>query len=125
MLVLSPKHIVWSGPALTSALPTVTVMLSVAVHPFASVTVTLYTVVVLGDTVMLDVVAPVFHAKNTPFVVDAVTVVLSPKHIVWFGPTSTFVLPTVTVIASVAVQPLLSVTVTLYVVVVDGDTLIL
>lgn len=40
---------------------TVTVPEAAAVHPLASVTVTLYTVVEEGFTVILAVVAPVFH----------------------------------------------------------------
>jgi len=88
-------------------------MLSLAVQPFALVTVTLYTVVVLGDTLILCVVAPVFQANDTAFALDALTVVLEPKQMVWSGPTLTLALPTVTVTLSVAVQPFALVTVTL------------
>jgi len=63
--------------------------------------------------VILCVVAPVFHAKNTPLLVVALIVVLEPKQMVWFGPNSTFVLPTTTVMLSLAVQPFALVTVTL------------
>ncbi len=38
-----------------------TVLLAVAVHPLAAVTVTVYVVVVVGLTVMEAVVAAVFH----------------------------------------------------------------
>jgi hypothetical protein len=41
---------------------TVTVILVFAWQPLASVAVTVYVVVVLGDTVMLVVVAPLLHA---------------------------------------------------------------
>jgi len=40
---------------------TVTTLLAVALQPFTSVTVTLYVVVRIGLTVILAVLAPVFH----------------------------------------------------------------
>ena len=45
---------------------TVMVVLAVAVHPFALVTVTVYVVVPAGVTVIAEVVAPVLHAYVPP-----------------------------------------------------------
>ena len=51
---------------------------AVSVHPFASVTVTVYVVAVVGFTVMAAVVAPVLQRKDTP--PDAVSVVEPPTQ---------------------------------------------
>src|SRR5688572_450750 len=57
---------------------TVTVVEHELVHPFASVTVTVYVVAVVGFTVMAAVVAPVLQRKDTP--PDAVSVVEPPTQ---------------------------------------------
>ena len=62
--VVSPSQIVVSvaETATESAPPvTVTSTLALAVQPAALVTVTVYVVLLAGDTVMLAVVAPVLH----------------------------------------------------------------
>jgi hypothetical protein len=58
-VAVPPSHIVASATVGEGRLFTFTVALVLAVHPLLSVTVTLYAVVVLGDTLMLCVVAPV------------------------------------------------------------------
>jgi hypothetical protein len=58
-VAVPPSHIVASATVGAGKLFTLTVALVVAVQPLLSVTVTLYAVVVLGDTLMLCVVAPV------------------------------------------------------------------
>ena len=62
-LALEPLQIVASTPALTvgSALTVTVVTADVAEQPFAFVTVTLYEVALVGDTVIEAVVAPVLH----------------------------------------------------------------
>ena len=62
---------------------TVTVVEHELVQPFASVTVTVYTVVTLGVTVVIGVVAPVLHKKDTP--PAAVSMCESPGQIVAGG----------------------------------------
>jgi hypothetical protein len=95
-----------------------------AEHVLASVTVTPYVVVVVGDTVMDAVVAVVLQRYPTP--PPAVSVLLPPRHIaegveVMDGAGSVL---TVTVLDAVAEQVLASVTTTEYVVVVVGDTVV-
>jgi hypothetical protein len=62
-LALEPLQIVASAPALTvgSALTVTVVAEEVAEQPFAFVTVTLYDVALVGETVIEAVVAPVLH----------------------------------------------------------------
>jgi len=62
-LALEPLQIVASTPALTvgRALTVTVVTADVAEQPFAFVTVTLYEVALVGDTVIEAVVAPVLH----------------------------------------------------------------
>ena len=61
-VVLSPIHITVEPVKDTVGLGfTVTVLVAVAVHPLAAVTVTVYVVVLAGLTVMEAVVAAVFH----------------------------------------------------------------
>jgi hypothetical protein len=95
-----------------------------AEHVLASVTVTVYVVVVVGDTVMDAVPAVVLHEYPVPPL--AVSVLLPPTHIaagaaVIDGAGSVL---TVTVLDAVAEQALASVTTTEYVVVVVGDTVV-
>jgi hypothetical protein len=83
-----------------------------ALHPFISVTVTEKVVGVLGETMMLDDVAPVLHENTVP--PDAVSVAFVPMQMVMltgeiFAVGSGF---TFTVLEAEAVQPLASVTVT-------------
>ena len=100
---------------------TVTVCDATAVQPLASVTVTLYAVVLAGDTVMLAVVAPVFHSYPEPPL--AVRVVFSPSQMMVSPVMAAFGSGfTVTIRLAASVQPLPSVTVTPYVVVLAGDT---
>jgi hypothetical protein len=58
-VAVPPSHIVASATVGAGRLFTLTVALVVAVQPLLSVTVTLYTVVAFGDTLILCVVAPV------------------------------------------------------------------
>jgi hypothetical protein len=82
------------------------------VHPFASVTVTVYVVVTVGVTVMVAVVAPVLQRKEIPPV--AVNVAGSPGHS--GGTTQTIAHTgggfTVTVAEQELLHPFASVTVT-------------
>ena len=94
---------------------TVTVLEAVAVHPLLSVAVTLYVVVEAGETVMEELVEPLLHEYEPPAPApEAVSVTLAPEQ------TAPGLLIeavggelTVTVREAVAVQPLLSVAVTL------------
>jgi hypothetical protein len=103
---------------------TVTVSVADAWHPLASDTVTLYVVVAVGLTVILLVVDPLLQIYVLP--PFAVRVVLSPRQIslspLIVGVGIGF---TVTVSLATAWHPLASVTVTLYVVVAVGLTVIL
>ena len=105
-----PKHIIWSGVALATTCPTETVTTSVPVQPCASVAVTLYVVVVAGDTRIVAVFSPLLHTYVWP--PEAVKVAVLPSQMLWSGPASTVILPTVTVTSSLSVQPKTSVTVT-------------
>ena len=101
---------------------TVTVLEQELVHPCALVTVTVYVVVTLGLTVIDAVVAPVLQRKDTPPV--AVSVDEAPIQIDGFAGVmlqagSGF---TVTVFEQELVHPCALVTVTVYVVVVVGLT---
>jgi hypothetical protein len=61
-VVLSPEHIVTSGPALTvGSRFTVTVTSSVSSQPLLSIAVTVYVVVDVGEIVMVEELSPVFH----------------------------------------------------------------
>ena len=90
---------------------TVTVVEHELVQPLASVTVTVYTVVTLGVTVVIGVVAPLLHRKDIPPAADSTCE--PPGHIVaggqieHIGPP-----PTVTVVEQELLQPLALVTVT-------------
>ena len=94
-------------------------------HPFAAVPVILYVVVVFGPTVMDELVDPVFHSNAVPEIVeDAFIVADAPLHIsmslavsvsTGFGKTFTVTSPVLT-------HPSGLVTVTLYVVVAAGET---
>jgi len=103
---------------------TVTVLEAVAVQPLAFVTVTVYVVVEPGDTVILVVVAPVLHEYVPPPL--AVKVAFCPLQIgdglLMLAVGFVF---TVKVLESVSVQPLAFVTVTEYVVVEEGETVML
>jgi hypothetical protein len=116
-----------SGPlAVTFAFAaglTVTVCEAVAEQPFASVTATVYVVVEAGVTVIDDVVAPVDHENDVPPL--AVSVALVPAQIA-DGPEMVAVGSGLTVMVCDAlfVQPRASVTVTVYVVVEVGVTVI-
>ena len=119
-----PLHIVALVPAsaVGTAL-TVTVTLSVDVQLDPLVTVTVYVLLVVGDTVVVAAVAPVLHAYVPPPV--AVNVVDLPLHIVALVPASavgTALTVTVTLSVDVQLDPL--VTVTVYVVLDTGDTVI-
>ena len=94
-------------------------------HPFAFVTVTEYVVVEAGVTVMLAVVAELLHEYEVPPL--AVRVALAPLHIETVAGKMLAVgfEFTVTVRDIVAVQLFALVTVTVYVVVVAGFTVIL
>ena len=102
-------------------------MLAVPVQPLAAVPVTLYVVVVAGLTVMLAVVSPVLHSKEVAGRFEVtVSVEGSPKQM---SPSlavavSTGFGNTVTVRDPVVTQPCGLVTVTLYVVVATGETVI-
>ncbi|MBL0238322.1 MAG: hypothetical protein IPQ02_17455 [Saprospiraceae bacterium] len=117
-VLLVPAHILVSPVIVTTGFgSTVNVRLAVPVHPFASVTVTLYVPAVL--TLILCVVAVVDHKYvngAVPTLGLAVNVLLVPAHILLppvivttgFG-------STVNVRLAVPVHPFASVTVTLYV----------
>ena len=102
-------------------------MLVLPVQPFNAVPETKYVVVVVGLTVMLVVVSPVLHTKVVAGRLDVtVSVEGSPKQMApslavtvstGFGKTFTIAEPVVT-------QPCGLVTVTLYVVVATGETVI-
>jgi hypothetical protein len=100
--------------------PIVTVATAVPVHPAASVPVTVYEVVLVGETVIGLVVAPVFQEYvEAPL---AVKVASAPKQIV--GELTVIVAAglTVTVATAVPVHPAASVPVTVYEVVEVGLT---
>jgi len=103
---------------------TVIVAEAVLVHPLASVPVTVYEVVDAGETVILVVVAPVFHEYVTA--PPALSVALCPEQIDVEGETVTtgsgF---TFTVAVAVLIQPFPSVPVTVYVVFPPGETVTL
>jgi hypothetical protein len=123
---ISVTAIIGVGNALT-----VITWVEVAVQPFELVTVTVYVVVVMGDLVMAEVSSPVFQLYDVPPL--AVIVALAPVQMI----PSLFIVPdvsateiegvgsglTVIVVEVVAVQPSALVTVTVYVVVVIGETL--
>jgi vacuolar-type H+-ATPase subunit F/Vma7 len=95
----------------------------VLVHPFEPVPVTVYVVVVVGETVtVVPLRLPGFHTYVTPPV--PVSVVLPPVQMVPLAADDVIVgrLFTVIVRVDVFVQPLEPVPVTVYVVVVAGDT---
>jgi hypothetical protein len=121
-VVHSPAHIV-SLPLIVMSGKGSTVIIFCAVpwQPLASVAVTLYVVVLAGVTVIDDVVAPLLQMYVTPPV--AVNITLPPVHTV-DGPDMLMVGNgcTVTVFCAVPWQPLASVAVTLYVVVLPGLT---
>jgi len=101
---------------------TVTVLEHELLHPLASVTVTVYVVVTVGLTVIEAVVAPVLHKKDVP--PDAVSVDEPPTQMVGLGGVilhdgTGF---TVTVVEHELLHPLALVTVTVYVVVTVGLT---
>jgi hypothetical protein len=110
-------QIVQVGPGVT-----VTVAEHELLHPFALVTVTVYVVVVVGFTVMEAVVAALLHRNEVP--PEAVNVAEPPTQndeseiaMLHVGPGFT-----VTVVEQVLVHPLPFVTVTEYVVVAVGLT---
>ena len=101
-------------------------MLAVPVQPFRAVPVTMYVVVAVGLTVMLAVVSPVLHANvagrlDVTFSVEGSPKQMAPSLAVTvsngFGNTLIITEPVVT-------QPCGLVTVTLYVVVAAGETVI-
>lgn len=91
---------------------TVTVLEAVPVHPLTSVTVTVYEVVVIGETVMFAVTAALLHEKELP--PFAFNVALLPLQIVGAAGEIDAIrlLITVTVFEADAVQPFTSVAVT-------------
>ena len=101
---------------------TITVFVHELLHPLASVTVTVYVVVTTGLTVIEAVVSDVLHRKDTP--PDAVSVAELPIQISGSGHemSQTGSGFTVTVVEHELLQPFASVTVTVYVVVVVGLT---
>jgi hypothetical protein len=103
---------------------TVTVLEHELVHPLAFVTVTEYVVVVVGLTVIDAVVAPVLHRNDVP--PAAVSVDEAPIQIVGLAGVMLHVGSgfTVTVVEHELVHPAALVTVTVYVVVVVGLTVI-
>jgi hypothetical protein len=103
---------------------TVTVVEQELVHPCALVTVTVYVVVIVGLTVIAAVVAAVLHRNDVPPV--AVNVEEAPMQIAGFAGVILQVGNgfTVTVVVHELLQPLPSVTVTVYVVVIVGLTVI-
>ena len=103
---------------------TVTVVEHELVHPFAFVTVTVYVVVVVGLTVIEAVVAVLLHRNDVP--PEAVNVDEPPIQIDGFAGVMLHVGGgfTVTVVEHELVQPLALVTVTVYVVVEVGFTVI-
>jgi hypothetical protein len=103
---------------------TVTVAFALATQLSPFVTVTLYVVVAVGLTVMLGVVAPLLQMYEVPPL--AVNVVLSPTQIS-LSPVMTTAGSGLTVTVALALATQLSpfVTVTLYVVVVVGLTVML
>lgn len=112
-------HMTQVGPGVT-----VIVVVHVAEQPLASVTVTVYVVVTVGFTVIDAVAAPVLQRKDTP--PDAVSVDEPPTQMeeseaVMLHTGAGF---TTTVVEHELVQPLASVTVTVYVVVAIGVTVI-
>ena len=91
-----------------------------------AVTVTVYTVVVVGETVVIAVVTPELHAYvPTPVAVkvELVVVQLTVPGLA-DAVAAGCVLLTVTVTELVPVQPLAAVTVTVYAVVVVGETVV-
>jgi hypothetical protein len=124
-VVLPPRHILVSPLIVGVGIGfTVTVSFVEAWHPLASDTVTLYVVVAVGLTVILLVVEPLLQIYVLP--PPAVSVVLSPRHMI-VSPLIVGVGIGFTVMVSFveAWQPLASDTVTLYVVVAVGLTVIL
>jgi hypothetical protein len=98
--------------------PMVTVATADPVQP-SEVPVTVYEVVLAGETVIELVVSPVFHEyESAP---SAVNVASSPEHIVGELTVTVNEELTVTVATAVAVIPL-SIEVTVYEVVADGET---
>jgi hypothetical protein len=108
-------------PAVGNVELTVTITLLVAEQLFPFDTVTVYVVVVVGETVILAVVGPVFHRYVEP--PDAVNTTDFPVHIFTFSPACALSVFTETVTELVAEQPLTSVPVTVYVVVLAGDAI--
>ena len=94
--------------------------LPLALQPFVLVQVAVYVVVDVGETVSVVPVAPVFQV-TVPTQVLAVSVALSPKHIVFESTVTVGNGFTVTVTVPVAAQPLIW-QFTVYVVVTDGVT---
>jgi hypothetical protein len=124
-VVLSPRHMIVSPLIVGVGIGfTVTISLADAPQPLTLVTVTLYVVVAVGVTVMLLVVDPLLQIYVLPPL--AVRVVLSPRQIL-VSPLKVGVGIglTITVSFADASQPLASDTVTLYVVVAVGLTVIL
>jgi len=102
----------------------VTVVEHELLQPLAFVTVTVYVVVTVGFTVMDAVVAALLHRNDTP--PDAVSVDEPPTQLDGLAGVILQVGPgvTVTIAEHELVQPLASVTVTVYVVVTVGFTVI-
>jgi hypothetical protein len=119
-VAVPPGHIVGELTVIVAGGPIVTVAIAVPVQPAASVPVTVYEVVLIGETERGLVVAPVDHEYVTP--PTAVNVALPPGHIV--GELTVIVAggPIVTVAIAVPVQPAASVPVTVYEVVLIGET---
>ncbi len=125
-VTLSPVQIFGAAGVIdgTGSRFTLTVLEAEAVQPFPSVTVTLYVVVDVGETEIEEAFDPVLHEYEVPLL--AVSVALAPMQMLTVAGEITadgFGL-TVTVLEAVAVHPFASVTVTVYVVVVEGETVI-
>ncbi len=104
--------------------PTFTVNEHELVHPFASVTVTVYVVVTFGVTTTVAVVAPVLQRNEIPPV--AVNETESPGQSGGTAQTIAHIGAgvTATIVVQTPLHPLASVTVTVYVVVALGFTVI-
>jgi len=106
---------------------TVTVTAPVVTQPSGLVTVTLYVVVATGETVIEAVFPPLLQVKVLPAIsLVAVRVELSPTQML-ASEVETVITGsgfTMTVTAPVVIQPSGLVTVTLYVVVVTGETVV-
>lgn len=100
--MLSPKHIVPSAPALAMMNGVITTVTeSIPVQPLASVAITVYVALAVGEAVMEDVVCPLLQLYVFPPFAESVIAV--PVHTVILFPALT-VSPEFTVTVAVAVS---------------------